>query len=93
MKFYVCQYAIETISNKIYTFVDDCFLLQINDEKLYNKYFFTTSNCNQWGIDENIWNFLESKHTFICCKDPFGINIFELSNEDVMYMKLMGWFQ
>ena len=46
-------------------------------------------------IDIEYWDFLKSKHTFTKKKiyRDYGFNSFDLSNEDIMYMKLMGWIQ
>ena len=56
----------------------------------------------KWGkpydFEIDLWDFLKTKHTFIkrgnyLGGDEKGINIFELSNEDIIYMKLMDWIK
>ena len=78
-------------------------LINLSDEKLqeikrvfveeinFKKWERDFLNCNE--IDK--YKFLISKHNFVETyrHDGFiiGLNIFELSNDDLMYMKLMGW--
>ena len=52
-------------------------------------------NFKVWDqyCDKDIFSFLIPKHTYInrVGTNFNGINYFELSDEDIMYMKLMGW--
>ena len=46
-------------------------------------------------IDIPMWNFLKERHTFIKSNnnEDYGINRFELDENDLMYMKLMDWIE
>ena len=67
-------------------------LENIIDSKLNKIYFACLEKQQIYDLIE----FLKSKHTFIKSEnvyDSYGINKFELSNDDLMYMKLMDWIE
>ena len=75
-------------------------LISLTDDQIKN----IDINTNEFGMpyqlimDVALYNFLISRHIFIksvnCLNNAKkGINIFEFSDEDLMYMKLMGWLE
>ena len=65
------------------------------------KYYYESINFHDWFLHNDFeiefWNFLKTKNTFIKTgsydSKEYGINCFELSSEDLMYMKLMDWIK
>ena len=55
-------------------------------------------NFKYWDVDEIDWyEFLKPKHALFTYNSRidsyFGLNVFNLNEYDLMYMKLMGWIQ
>ena len=47
-------------------------------------------------INKDLYNFLLIKHAIINCNQrnkTYDLNYFDLSNEDIIYMKLMDWIK
>ena len=76
-------------------------LINLTDDEFenldhYSYEYVEFANNKNWipvELEVPLWNFLKTKHTFEIIEighwDDYGINSFELSDDDIMYIKLL----
>ena len=92
-EFFIIDYFVEV---DIY-----CILVKLDENELKDYDLSELADFQQWisvnETEKQLYDFLKSKHKFIFKEGhgiiSYGINCFELSNEDLMYMKLMDWLE
>ena len=105
MKFYITSFGM--MNNNKYknykcNFYNGYYFFHMNYDELINQNLYPYKDYNMkywigWKNSPTVWKFLESKHLFFKIKTitsngmDFGINTFDLSEYDIMYMKLMDW--